>query len=120
MPHIGEGTWIGAFTVIDGSGGLSIGKGCDISCGVQIYTHSTVRRTLSGGTVEVERNHTKIGDHCHLGAGAIILMGCDIGHHCVVGAGSVVLERTVAPPHSLIVGNPARVLPRHKVVSDDR
>ena len=26
-PEIGEGTWIGAFTVIDGSGGLTIGRG---------------------------------------------------------------------------------------------
>ena len=25
-PTVGEGTWIGAFTVIDGSGGLTIGK----------------------------------------------------------------------------------------------
>ena len=40
-PTVGEGTWIGAFTVIDGSGGLTIGKGCDISSGVHIYTHSS-------------------------------------------------------------------------------
>ena len=40
-PAIGEGTWIGAFTVIDGSGGLTIGSGCDISSGVHIYTHSS-------------------------------------------------------------------------------
>ena len=48
QPEIGEGTWIGAFTVIDGSGGLRIGRGCDVSCGVHIYTHSTVRRCVSG------------------------------------------------------------------------
>ncbi|MHA4875698.1 hypothetical protein, partial [Enterococcus faecium] len=47
-PEIGEGTWIGAFTVIDGSGGLHIGAGCDISSGVQIYTHSSMRRCVSG------------------------------------------------------------------------
>ena len=47
-PEIGEGTWIGAFTVLDGSGGLRIGRGCDIGCGVQIYTHSTLRRCVSG------------------------------------------------------------------------
>ena len=28
-PAIGDGTWIGAFTVIDASGGLTIGSGCD-------------------------------------------------------------------------------------------
>ncbi|MBK6955764.1 MAG: hypothetical protein IPH27_10005 [Actinomycetales bacterium] len=42
-PTVGEGTWIGAFTLIDGSGGLTIGAGCDISSGAQIYTHSSAR-----------------------------------------------------------------------------
>jgi UDP-3-O-[3-hydroxymyristoyl] glucosamine N-acyltransferase len=46
-PEIGESTWIGAFTVIDGSGGLQIGRGCDVSAGAQIYTHSTVARAVS-------------------------------------------------------------------------
>ena len=46
-PTVGEGTWIGAFTVIDGSGGLTIGRGCDISSGVHIYTHSSTRRCVS-------------------------------------------------------------------------
>ena len=31
-PDIGEGTWIGPFCIIDGTGGLSIGKCCDIKC----------------------------------------------------------------------------------------
>ena len=46
-PEIGEGCWIGAFTVVDGSGGLVIGAGCEISAGAQIYTHSTVRRVIT-------------------------------------------------------------------------
>jgi acetyltransferase-like isoleucine patch superfamily enzyme len=41
-PEIGDDVWIGAFAVIDASGGLTIGHGCDISAGVQIYSHSTV------------------------------------------------------------------------------
>jgi len=111
-PEIGDGCWIGAFTVLDGSGGLTIGRGCDISCGVQIYTHSTARRVLSERTVpDPDRRPTRIGDHCHLGANAVVLMGCDIGDHCVIGAGAVVLEGTVAPPWSVLVGVPARVLP---------
>jgi serine acetyltransferase len=36
-PKIGRGTWIGHFTVIDGSQGLEIGENCDICCGVQIF-----------------------------------------------------------------------------------
>lgn len=110
-PRIADDVWIGAFCVIDGSGGLDIGRGCDISAGAQIYTHSTVRRAVSAGRFPIERRATSIGDYCHVGAGAVILMGCTIGAHSIIGAGAVVLEGTSAPAHSLVVGNPARVLP---------
>jgi len=109
-PEIGEGCWIGAFTVIDGSGGLTIGRGCDISVGAQIYTHSTVRRVISAGDLEIERAHTWIGNAVHVGAGALILMGCRVGDNSVIGAGAVVLEFTEIPPWSVAVGNPARVI----------
>ncbi len=46
----------------------------------------------------------------HIGANAVVLMGCDIGDYSVIGAGAVVREGTVAPPHSVLVGVPARVL----------
>lgn len=109
-PQIGANVWIGAFTVIDGSGGLTIGDGCDISAGAQVYSHSTVERCLSEGLRPIRRTATRIGRNVHIGAGAIILMGADIGDFSVVGAGAVVLEGTVAAPHSLIVGVPARVI----------
>ena len=111
-PEIGDDCWIGAFTVLDGSGGLRIGRGCDISCGVQIYTHSTVRRVVSERAhPDPERRQTTIGDHCHLGANAVILMGCTIGDHSIVGAGAVVREGTTVPPWSVVVGVPGRVIP---------
>jgi acetyltransferase-like isoleucine patch superfamily enzyme len=109
-PEVGDGCWIGAFTLIDGSGGLSIGNGCDISSGAQIYSHSTVRRVISERLLDTERAPTRVGPHVHVGAGAIVMMGCDIGHHSVVGAGAVVPQHTVAPPWSLIVGVPARII----------
>ncbi len=111
-PTIGEGCWIGAFTVLDGSGGLTIGKGCDISAGAQIYTHSTVRRVLSARRYNVvDRAPTTIGDHCHIGAGAVILMGCTIGNRCIIGAGAVVAQFTEVPDDAVVVGVPARILP---------
>ncbi|MFS0893291.1 acyltransferase [Microbacterium sp. 179-I 3D3 NHS] len=110
-PEIGEGVWIGAFTVIDGSGGLVIGDGCDISAGVQIYTHSTVERCLSERARDIRRAPTTIGSNVHIGANAVVLMGADIGHHSVVAAGAVVTENTVAPPYSVLRGVPARVHP---------
>ena len=110
-PTIGSGCWIGAFTVIDGSGGLSIGRGCDITAGAQIYTHSTVRRVVSDRAADIVRAPTTIGDCVHIGAAAVVLMGCNIGSHCVVAAGAVVPQHTVAPEWSLLVGVPARVIP---------
>lgn len=110
-PQIGDDVWIGAFTVIDGSGGLTIGHGCDISAGAQIYTHSTVERTVSDRALPLRREPTRIGRNVHIGAGAVVLMGSDIGDHCVVGAGAVVREGTVAPPYSVLVGVPARIIP---------
>src|SRR5689334_8815815 len=43
---VGRNTWIGPFTVLDGSGGLTIGDWCSISAGVQIYSHDSVTRAL--------------------------------------------------------------------------
>lgn len=109
-PEIGDDVWIGAFTVIDGSGGLTIGHGCDISAGAQIYTHSTVERAVSDRARPIRREATRIGRNVHIGAQAVILMGCDIGDHSVVGAGAVVREGTIAPPYSVLVGVPARII----------
>jgi acetyltransferase-like isoleucine patch superfamily enzyme len=106
-PEIGDGTWIGAFTVIDGSGGLRIGRGCDISAGVQIYTHSSVRRCVSGRTyTEVERNATTIGDRVFIGAGAVVMMGVTVGDSAVIAAGAVVTEDV--PAATVVAGVPAR------------
>lgn len=106
-PDIGLGTWIGAFTVVDGSGGLRIGAGCDISCGVHIYTHSTVKRCVSGRAHEqVDRAPVRIGDRVFLGANAVVMMGVTIGDEAVVGAGAVVTKDV--PARAVVTGVPAR------------
>ena len=110
-PKIGKGVWIGAFCLIDGQGGLEIGEGCDISCGVHILTHSTVRRCISERRYsQVDRAPVKIGDHVFIGENATILKGVEIGHHSVIGAGTVVKEDTKVPPYSLVVGVPGRIV----------
>lgn len=105
-PEIGEGTWIGAFTVIDGSGGLTVGAGCDVSCGAQIYTHSTVRRCVSGRRHDIEHAPVRIGDRVFLGANAVVLMGVTIGDEAVVAAGAVVTRDV--PARTVVAGVPAR------------
>lgn len=51
-----------------------------------------------------------IGDECLIGMGATILDGAVIGDHCIVGANSLVTQRFVAPPGSMILGSPAKVV----------
>ena len=110
-PDIGEGTWIGAFTLIDGLGGLKIGKGCNISCGAQVLSHSTVRRCVTQGKYpEVDRKATEIGDYVFVGANAVVQMGARVGDHSVIAAVAVLLEDAVVPPYSLMAGVPARIV----------
>ena len=117
-PEIGDGTWIGAFTVIDGSGGLRIGRGCDIASGAQIYTHSTVRRCVSARKhARVDRAPVTIGDHVFIGPGAIVLMGVTIGDRAVVSGGAVVSNDV--PPLTIVGGVPARPIGRVEVDDDD-
>lgn len=117
-PEIGSGTWIGAFCVIDGSGGLSIGKGCDISAGAQVYTHSSARRCVSGRAFpDVERAPTRIGDHVFIGANAVVNMGVTIGDRAIIGAGAVVTADV--PAGAIAVGVPARPIGRIHISPDD-
>lgn len=107
-PEIGEGTWIGPFCLVDGSGGLMIGKGCDLAAGVQVYTHSTHKRCVTDRAVETERRPVVIGDNTFLGANAVVLMGVTIGSNCIIGAGSVVTADVA--DNTCVVGVPARVV----------
>ena len=40
-PKVGKNVWVGPLVVLDATGGLEIGDGCDISCNVMIFSHST-------------------------------------------------------------------------------
>lgn len=113
---VGEGTWIGPFTVLDGRGGLTIGKFCSISAGVQIYSHDTVKWALTGGKAKEDRSPTSIGDFSYIAPLSIISRGVTIGDHTVVGANSFV--RSSVPPFSIVVGTPARVIGRVELVGD--
>ena len=113
---VGSGTWIGPMVLLDGSGGLSIGAGCDISAGVQIYTHDTVQRVLSEGRADIQTAPVTVEGHCHIGANAVVARGVTIGHHSVIGASSFV-NRDI-PPYSVAVGVPCRPIGRVVVAPD--
>lgn len=111
---IGKSTWVGPFTLLDGSGGkLTIGDNCSISSGVQIYTHNTVRWALSGGKAKFEMASTSVGNNCYLGPYAIVTMGVKIGNNCLIGAQTLVNKSI--PASSIVFGIPGRVVGKVKV-----
>ena len=88
--NVGKNTWIGPFTVLDGTGKLEIGDNCSISAGVQIYTHDTVKWAISGGAEPAEQSPVHIGSNTYIGPDVVISRGVTIGDRCVIGAKSFV------------------------------
>jgi acetyltransferase-like isoleucine patch superfamily enzyme len=112
--EIGEDTWVGPLTVLDGSGGLKIGNNCSISAGVHIYTHDTVKKRMSGGKMPGEKSPVAIGNNCYIGPQSLISRGLSLGDSCIVGANSFVTKSF--PAKSVVFGNPAVL--KGSVVSD--
>ncbi len=52
----------------------------------------------------------EIGNECLIGMGATILDGAKIGDRCIIGANALVTQRFVAPPGSMVIGAPAKVV----------
>jgi len=104
---IGQNTWIGPFTLLDGSGSLEIGQNCSISAGVQIYTHDSVARDTSGHLEEVEKSPVKIGNSTYIGPNCVITRGITIGDRCIIGANSLV--NIDVPSGSKAWGTPCRI-----------
>lgn len=71
--------------------------------GVKIGRHTTV-----GHSAIIHA--CTIGDECLIGMGATVLDGAVIGDRCIVGANALVTQRFVAPPGSMILGAPAKVV----------
>jgi len=91
--EIGEGTNIQDLAMVHLADdyGVKVGRYCTIG-------HSAIIHAC------------EIGDECLIGMGATILDGARIGDHCIVGANALVTQRFVAPPGSMILGSPAKVV----------
>lgn len=103
--HI-EDVYFGDNCVIHVYDKLNIGSGSVFSWNVSIldgdgHTLETDKKTNSAAGITIGRN-------VWVGNNTIILKGVNIGEGSVIGAGSVVTHSI--PPHSLAVGNPAKVI----------
>jgi len=113
---VGRNCWIGPNVILDGSGGgLSIGDCVDISAGVQIYTHHTVERAVTGGSAAVEYAPTRIGSRVYIGPQTVIQKGVVIGDGVIIGAMSLVNKDV--PTDTTAWGVPAFPRQRQKALT---
>ncbi len=92
---------------------ISVGEGSNIqdnSCvhvaddyGCEVGDYVTVGHSVTLHACKVE-------DKCLIGMGATVLDGAVIGHGSIVGANALVTKDTIIPPHSLVLGSPAKVV----------
>ena len=80
--------------------GLTIGEKTMVTFDAIILSHDYSTRKHSA--------QTKIGTHCFIGCGSIVLPNVTIGDHVIVAAGSVVTKDV--PSNSIVAGNPAKVI----------
>lgn len=116
--QVGKYTWVGPYTILDGSGGLVIGDYSSISAGVHIYTHDTVEWTLSGGKAEYKYAPITIGNCCYIGPHTIISKGVKIGDYCLVGANSFV--NIDLNNYSVAAGSPCKIIGEVKISEKGR
>ncbi len=117
--EIGKNCSVNPFSVLYGHGGLTIGDNVRIAAHCIIVPAEHRFEELDSPITRqgLYKRGVKIGSDVWLGAGTIVLDGCEIGDGCVVGAGSVV-TRSLAP-YSVAVGSPARPVRRRRL-DDDR
>lgn len=117
---LGEYSYISQYSIVNKS---KIGKFCSIANGcyiglwehnTQVSTHSFYLYEHSGDFVEGYSNYDKdeletiLGNDVWIGANAVVMKGVKIGDGVIVGASAVVTKD--APPYSILVGNPAKIL----------
>lgn len=82
-------------------------RGCAFLGSAHVYTDPTVPYLLTGTTEDID---IFVGANCFFGYAAMVIGNVRIGHGSVIGAGAEV--RQDAPPYSLLVGRPAKVVKR--------
>jgi virginiamycin A acetyltransferase len=105
--EIAEGVYLGAQCNI---GRSSIGKNTLLGSGVHVmsgkgqhnFNDLEIPIKDQGGILE----KITIGENCWIGNGSMIMANIGVG--CIVGAGSVVIHDM--PAHSIVAGNPAKVI----------
>lgn len=107
---IGEGSYVGMNSILNGyAAPLIIGSHVSFAQNVNIMTDSGPNASeILQRIFPVKCGEVRIGDHCWIGAFAIIMPEVHLGKFCVVGANSFVTGSF--PDYSVIGGTPARLI----------
>lgn len=113
---IGTNTFLGVRSVVQGKGGVLIGKNTMLGPNTQIYSSDHPVESFSGYRKQQPEIclQVSIGDNVWLGANAIILGGTELDEGSVVGAGAVV--RGIYP-RSVLLLSKARLAEPSRVIS---
>jgi len=107
-PHgitIGANSVIGIDGILDGRGGIAIGRNVNLSSEVAIWTAD---HDVNHPLFRFRAEQVVIEDFAWLSFRATVLPGVTIGRGGVVAAGSVVTKDV--PPHAIVAGVPAKVI----------
>jgi acetyltransferase-like isoleucine patch superfamily enzyme len=114
---VADHVWIWHHSILDATGGLSIGEGCQIGAWVGMFTHGSENaiRLLGRQFINIPnsqrltytRGKVSIGAYTFVGSGSLILPGATIGKGCLIAAGTVVNMKI--PDYSIAAGNPAKL-----------
>jgi acetyltransferase-like isoleucine patch superfamily enzyme len=114
---LGDHVYIGPFTYLEASGGITIGEGVQITSHVSIVTHSSHRAMRLLGRAFVTWQGVRpgwvagpvvIGAYSFIGPHTVIEANTRLGRGTLVRAGSVV--RGSFPDFAVLEGQPARVV----------
>lgn len=108
----GSTVWFGASLRGD-IAPIVIGKDSNIQEGAILHVSTGVPCVLGQGVTVGHGaivHSATVQDYSLIGMGAIILDGAVIGEESMVGAGALVTGGKTFPPHSMILGSPAKLV----------
>jgi acetyltransferase-like isoleucine patch superfamily enzyme len=131
--RLGKKTVVKPYSIVQSSGGrIDFGRNCAVSSfnhiatgetgqlvvgdhvrtGPHVTIIATTREYRNKDKLIVEQGYKdkgiRIGNDVLIGAGAVLVDGCDIGDGAVIGVNSVVTG--TVPPHAVVFGAPAKVI----------
>lgn len=108
---LNQGVNVGSYVRIATQTSIEIGESTLIAAYAYIgpgnHQNSDSSKPLIAQEMEL-KGGVKIGKHCWIGAGAIILDGVELGDNVIVGAHSLVRESF--PSGSVVAGTPAKII----------